>query len=120
MLERENRRSASDWRVAMAAPIDRASALRNPFGSCDVLVVEDDPLTRRAIVELLQGTGHRVVAARDGADALRVLDHTVPALILLDLALPVMGGAEFAREVRRRGIGAKIVLMSAAWDARPG
>jgi DNA-binding response OmpR family regulator len=75
-------------------------------------VVEDDPSARRAYVEVLQQEGYHVVAARDGSDALRVLDRALPWLILLDLRLPVMGGAEFAHEVKRRGIDARIIVMT--------
>jgi len=80
-------------------------------------VVEDDPSTRRAYAEALQASGYRVAAARDGSDALRVLDRATPWLILLDVRLPVMGGVEFANEVRRRGIHTRILVMTGGNDA---
>jgi CheY-like chemotaxis protein len=64
-----------------------------------VLVVEDDALTRRCIVEVLLDAGYRVVEASNGAEALALLrEQPLPALILLDLMMPVMTGQEFRAE----------------------
>jgi two-component system response regulator FlrC len=86
-------------------------------GASDILVVEDDPTLRHLIAESLVSAGYRVVGARDGADALQVLDRVTPWLILLDLRMPVMKGEVFAHEVRRRQVHTKIVVMTAALDA---
>jgi CheY-like chemotaxis protein len=84
----------------------------------DILIVEDEPSLRRAVAEALSDEGYRVTGARDGVDALRVLAHTRPWLILLDMRLPVMDGRDFVREIRNRGIGSKIVVMTGSQDAR--
>ena len=64
-----------------------------------VLVVEDDPGTRRGVQELLEGEGFAVDGAEDGAEALSFLRrNSPPAFILLDLAMPGMTGWEFRRE----------------------
>lgn len=74
------------------------------MGSADgdgnrVLVVEDDPETRRGVQELLEAEGFGVDAVGDGAAALEYLrNHSRPALILLDLAMPGMTGWEFRKE----------------------
>lgn len=62
-----------------------------------VLVVEDDALIRDAVVELLEYEGFEAVAAGDGAQALRWLrrGEVAPAIILLDLMMPVMDGWQF-------------------------
>jgi two-component system response regulator MprA len=82
-----------------------------------VLVVDDDPILRRSIAETLQESGYRVIGARDGVDALRVLSRTAPWLILLDIYLPMMNGADFVRELRQRGITTRIVVITASRDA---
>ena len=64
-----------------------------------VLVVEDDPGTRRGVQELLEGEGFAVDGARDGREALAFLrGNARPSFILLDLAMPGMTGWEFRRE----------------------
>jgi len=64
-----------------------------------VLVVEDDPGTRRGVQELLEGEGFEVDGARDGEEALAFLRASAPpTFILLDLAMPGMTGWEFRRE----------------------
>lgn len=59
-----------------------------------VLVVEDTELLRRMYSDVLQDNGFRVLAAADGAEALRQLRTEVPDLILLDLVLPRASGVE--------------------------
>src|SRR5436309_15353506 len=60
-----------------------------------ILVVEDDPDVRDALVLLLEGEGYAVTSARNGQEALEQLRAAPPALVLLDLMLPVMDGFEF-------------------------
>ncbi len=90
---------------------------RHSTQTFDVLIVEDDPTLRRTVAEALQDVGYRVIGARDGVDALRVLESAAPWLILLDMGLPLMNGREFAHEVRRRNIKTKILVVTAALDA---
>ena len=79
-----------------------------------VLVVDDDADIREAITDLLEVNGYRVAVARNGAEGLERLAGERPDAILLDLAMPVMGGAQFAEELRRRGGGdIPIVVVSA-------
>jgi len=65
-----------------------------------VLVVDDDDDARVSVVEFLEQAQVSVVTARNGRDALDMLRRgTRPALILLDLHMPVMDGWELARIV---------------------
>lgn len=65
-----------------------------------LLIVDDDPYVREALSELLACEGHPVASAIHGRDALDYLhSHPAPALILLDLAMPVMDGRQFLREL---------------------
>jgi CheY-like chemotaxis protein len=64
-----------------------------------ILVVEDNQDTREAMVEVLQMTGHDVIAASNGREALDLLEHApAPDLIILDLWMPVMDGRQFRAE----------------------
>ena len=61
-----------------------------------ILVVEDDPAAREALVGLLQHEGYATESVDDGSQALaRLRDAPRPSLVLLDLMLPVMDGFEF-------------------------
>ncbi len=84
-----------------------------------VLVVEDDPDLAALEAELLEEHGHRVEVARNGREALAVIERATPDLILLDMRMPVMNGREFADEYRRRQRSpAPIVVVTAADDAQ--
>jgi len=69
---------------------------RGPGRRATVLVVEDDPVTRRIVVDLVQASGRfRVVGeARTGYEAIRLVHEREPDLVSLDLELPELGGLE--------------------------
>jgi CheY-like chemotaxis protein len=67
-----------------------------------ILLVDDDVGFRDALTRLLEANGYTTVAAGDGRQALRLLRAgTAPALILLDLRMPVMDGPAFRAEQLR-------------------
>ncbi|MCH8135919.1 MAG: response regulator [Proteobacteria bacterium] len=65
-----------------------------------VLVVDDSITVRRVTEKLLQRNGLRVITAKDGLDAISVLQDHQPDIILLDIEMPRMDGYEFATHVR--------------------
>jgi CheY-like chemotaxis protein len=65
-----------------------------------VLIVDDDPNIREALTDLFQDEGYRVLVAREGAEALALLAHEHPCVILFDIMMPVMDGLTFLRHVR--------------------
>jgi PAS domain S-box-containing protein len=65
-----------------------------------ILLVEDYPSLRKAVVRLLRPLGIRVDEASHGQAALEMLQHTHYDLILMDLFMPVMDGMECARQIR--------------------
>jgi CheY-like chemotaxis protein len=64
-----------------------------------VLIVEDVPLNRDLLVQLLDDR-YRLVLAQDGLEALQRVAETVPDLILMDLSLPRMDGWETTRRLK--------------------
>jgi CheY-like chemotaxis protein len=67
-----------------------------------VLIVEDEPTLLEVMSFVLESEGFRVEIARNGEEALeRLRTGTRPALVLLDLMMPVMSGQEFLDEVAR-------------------
>jgi CheY-like chemotaxis protein len=82
-----------------------------------ILVVEDYDLLRSLVRMILEDEGYDVVDAADGAAALALTRTMAPALILLDVAMPVLDGPGFVAAYRARpGPHAPIVLMTAARD----
>ncbi len=78
-----------------------------------VLVVDDDVAIRETIAVMLEAEGYRVAVAAHGADALRSLALERPAVILLDLNMPVMDGWELLRRLRASGVAIPVVFMTA-------
>lgn len=71
-----------------------------PNTPATILLVEDDPTSRMALARLLEHAGYTVAAAGTGPEAMELLENVTPALILLDLMLPGMDGAEVLRRIR--------------------
>jgi len=65
---------------------------------CLVAIIEDDSEFRTMLRELLEEAQYRVIAVANGAEALETLrGDTIPNVILLDVAMPVMDGFDFLR-----------------------
>ena len=65
-----------------------------------ILVVEDDANTRRLMEKVLTQSGYEPIPARDGVEALEILDKKHVDLILLDIMMPRMDGYEFTEILR--------------------
>ncbi|MGE0455042.1 MAG: sensor histidine kinase [Vicinamibacteria bacterium] len=67
-----------------------------------ILVVDDDDLVRDTVRDILDAEGFEVAVARNGVEALRVLEGQAPDLVLSDVMMPEMDGHRFYEEVRAR------------------
>jgi CheY-like chemotaxis protein len=79
------------------------------------LVVEDDDVVRGLVAEVLECCGCQVCEAKDGAEALRLLEtSTRPDVIVLDLLMPGVHGWGFLEQYRTRtgGVEIPIVVLS--------
>lgn len=68
--------------------------------SRSILVIEDQELNRKVVRILLQSKGYKVIEAVNAAEALVCLKQDVPALILMDIALPGQSGEELTRQIK--------------------
>ena len=78
-----------------------------------VLVVEDDPYTARLLQLQL---GHRDLKVRcelDGPSGLKAAAEFDPEVVILDIMLPEMDGVAVLKELRRKGIGAPVIMLTA-------
>ena len=78
-----------------------------------VLIVDDDPAARRLLDVRLRALECEVVMAADGRQALVSIQKESPALVLLDLEMPLMGGMELLRTLRGHGIDLPIIVITA-------
>lgn len=83
-----------------------------------ILVVDDDAAIREVVAEVLEEEGYAVAMAASGEEALAMLDVVNPALVVLDMRMPVMNGWEFAEQLSSRCDNRiPILVMTAAVDA---
>jgi sigma-B regulation protein RsbU (phosphoserine phosphatase) len=71
-----------------------------PPPQATILVVDDSPVNLQVLVRTLHGTGHRILAARDGRAALDIVRRAKPDLVLLDVMMPDMDGFEVCRSLK--------------------
>jgi DNA-binding response OmpR family regulator len=87
-----------------------------------VLVVEDDPSVRGLLDRLLTAEGYDVATASDGLAGLAQAGAAAPALILLDVMMPDLGGVRVLEELRNDPVlaGVPVVVVTGKVEAVPG
>jgi two-component system chemotaxis response regulator CheY len=83
---------------------------------CKILVVDDEPAHRFLLRRIFERAGHEVSDAGDGAAALRVVAEAAPDLVVTDMMMPVMNGAELIRRLRSEPATAGIPILAASSD----
>jgi CheY-like chemotaxis protein len=81
-----------------------------------ILVVDDEPIVRGAIIHVLSGWGFRVLEAETAEEAMAVLTSGAgerPQLVIVDIILPGDNGVELARQIRDEFPEQRILFMSA-------
>ena len=78
-----------------------------------ILVAEDDRNTNRLICAVMRKMGHEPIAARDGQEALDLMDTDHPDLLVTDLMMPRLDGTELVRELRDAGYDLPILMLTA-------
>src|SRR5262245_3546540 len=71
----------------------------------DLLLVDDDLDLASVFEEFLQGEGHTVRTARNGAEGLVMLNERMPDLVILDIEMPVLDGPAMAYQMFLRDLG---------------
>ena len=79
-----------------------------PLPSKKILVVEDEAIIRKSIAEHLQIDNFFVIEAGDGEEALKILEHFSPDLILSDIKMPRKDGIELFKDMRKHARWAAI------------
>src|SRR5246500_3224954 len=66
----------------------------------EILVVDDDAMSRRVLARLLSAAGYNCRVSNDGSEALEIIHARPPSLLLLDFDMPRLNGAELLRRLR--------------------
>jgi two-component system, cell cycle sensor histidine kinase and response regulator CckA len=79
-----------------------------------ILLVEDEPAVRQLFAQALVRAGYRVLEARNGQEAMKLFDQYGDSvdLLLTDLRMPYMGGAELVQHLRARRQTLKLICVS--------
>lgn len=85
----------------------------------NILVVDDSPALTALLRAVLEGAGHTVLEANDGARGLAVLSSATVDLVVLDMMMPGMDGIEAVRRLRGGGNPVPVIAMSGGTDAFP-
>jgi chemotaxis protein histidine kinase CheA len=84
-----------------------------PSAPIRVLTIDDSATVRDLLVELLGRAGFEVSVAASSEEGLSAVTRHTPDLVLLDVDMPGMNGFDVLREMRGRGIGVPVVMLSA-------
>ncbi len=78
-----------------------------------ILIADDEPNIVAAIEFLLQKSGYEVHVARDGEDALRLIEACIPDLVLLDVMMPEYDGFYGLSNIKKINPAAKVIMVTA-------
>jgi CheY-like chemotaxis protein len=79
-----------------------------------ILLIDDDPFYRSVIRRILEDEGHQVLESLDGAEGVESYQIYHPALVITDMRMPGMDGAEVIRAIRSLDPQARIIAISGA------
>jgi len=85
-----------------------------------ILLVEDNEMNRDMLSRRLQRRGYEVVMAVDGQDGVTMAQAEAPALILMDMSLPVLDGWEASRQLKAAPATAGIPIIALTAHAMSG
>lgn len=81
-------------------------------GARPILVADDEPEIRSLLEDFLVGAGHRVITAANGLEALWAVKHQAPRVVLLDLAMPRLGGLDAIKHIQKFDPSIRIVVVT--------
>ncbi len=96
-LHHDNKKTASGSVFLQAGP------RRSGAKSKKIMVVDDSITVRKVTTGILERNGMDVISAKNGLEAVELLDTYLPDVILLDIEMPKMDGFEVAAYIRKQG-----------------
>jgi DNA-binding response OmpR family regulator len=80
-----------------------------------VLIVDDDEMIRRLVRTVLEADDFEVIEAKNGEQALAIMDDKAPAVVVLDVMMPGLNGVEVCRQLDHGHV--KVIILTARDDA---
>jgi DNA-binding response OmpR family regulator len=80
-----------------------------------VLIVDDDEMIRRLVRTVLEADDFEVIEAKDGEQALTIIDDKHPAVVVLDVMMPGLNGVDVCRRLDHDNV--KVIILTARDDA---
>ncbi len=84
-----------------------------------ILIAEDEQVIAMTLADVLESEGFRVTLARDGREALEAEDRDAADLLVTDMRMPVMGGAELIQAIRQRRPELPVIAITGYSEATP-
>jgi DNA-binding NarL/FixJ family response regulator len=115
-LALQNLRRAADWPILeITRPLmqEQSEPTGPPSEPLRVVIADDHPFYRQGLAELLTKSGIEVVGeAPDGQVALEVVGETAPDVVVMDLNMPGLSGAEATQRLTERNPSARVLVLS--------
>ena len=78
-----------------------------------ILIVDDEPNILLSLEFLFKKEGYKVFIARDGEEALGIIEEMDPELVILDIMMPKVDGYEVCRHLKSRHLATKVIFLTA-------
>ncbi|HAT8830986.1 TPA: sigma-54-dependent Fis family transcriptional regulator [Legionella pneumophila] len=91
----------------------RVTLSNKGFFMSHVLIVEDDSVLREALAETMTISGHTYITAKDGKEALALLELHNPSVVLTDIRMDKLDGNQLLNEIQKKRPGLPVILMTA-------
>jgi len=101
-----------DWQQGAPAPVTKSAPAAAPSRRARILLVEDEMAVRELLEEVLGAYGFDVASAETGEQAALIAAHDVFDLLLTDIDLPGMNGAQLAASLREQAPDLAVLMMS--------
>jgi PAS domain S-box-containing protein len=110
----------ADERPSSAGADAVPSAVARASGHETILIAEDEALVRKPVVQMLEGSGYRVLAATNGREAVELLQQHLAAvdLVVLDVVMPELGGPDAWERMRQLRPDLRVIFTTGYADDR--
>jgi len=78
-----------------------------------ILIVDDEPNILLSLEFLFKKEGYKVFIARDGEEAMGIIEESIPELVILDIMMPKVDGYEVCKHIKTTHEGVKVVFLTA-------